>query len=177
MISETQIIVRIISSQTGIDRRIGGIPELKPNTMTLEDRRGNPTDLEVKVLVIIAGLIVGTEVVNLIIDSIITAVDRVVRGTVLSGLECSKWVFKLLSDRGESGGDPSQNTANPPDIERRTIRISSLRIVDLPYVPVHLTQEQKNHLYPKRSMDRVVTAQGRVELQIRDFQKPGISYS
>ncbi|GFX74800.1 uncharacterized protein TNCV_636271 [Trichonephila clavipes] len=58
--------------------------------MTLADRRGNPTDLEVKVLVIIAGSIVDTKVVSLIIDSIITAVNRVVRGTVLSGVRMVK---------------------------------------------------------------------------------------
>ncbi|GFT66095.1 retrovirus-related Pol polyprotein from transposon 17.6 [Trichonephila clavipes] len=86
MISETQIIARIINSQAGIDRGIGGIPELKPDTMTLADCRGNPTDLEVKVLLIIASSIVDAEVVNLITDSIITAFDRVVRGTVPSGI-------------------------------------------------------------------------------------------
>ncbi|GFV86386.1 uncharacterized protein TNCV_1469491 [Trichonephila clavipes] len=54
--------------------------------MTLADSRGNPTDLEVKVLGIIAASIVNAEVINLIIDSVITAVDRVVRGTVLLGV-------------------------------------------------------------------------------------------
>ncbi|GFS50428.1 retrovirus-related Pol polyprotein from transposon opus [Trichonephila clavipes] len=33
--------------------RISGIPELKTDTMTLADRRGNPTDLEVKMLVVL----------------------------------------------------------------------------------------------------------------------------
>ncbi|GFV04809.1 retrovirus-related Pol polyprotein from transposon 297 [Trichonephila clavipes] len=46
--------------------RIGGIPELKPDTTTITDRRWNPTDLEGKVMVIIVGLIVDAEVVNLI---------------------------------------------------------------------------------------------------------------
>ncbi|GFW66701.1 hypothetical protein TNCV_1371341 [Trichonephila clavipes] len=58
--------------------------------MTLADRRGNPTDLEVKVLVIIAGSIFDAEGVNFIIDSIITAVDRVVQGMVLSGVRMVK---------------------------------------------------------------------------------------
>ncbi|GFW26975.1 hypothetical protein TNCV_1378131 [Trichonephila clavipes] len=58
--------------------------------MTIAHRRGNPIDLEVKVLGIIGGSIVDAEVVNLIIDSIITAVDRVVRGTVLSGVRMVK---------------------------------------------------------------------------------------
>ncbi|GFV89628.1 uncharacterized protein TNCV_1576011 [Trichonephila clavipes] len=44
---ETQLIARIINSQTGIGRRIGGIPELTSDTMTLADSRGNPTDLGV----------------------------------------------------------------------------------------------------------------------------------
>ncbi|GFW39496.1 transposable element Tcb1 transposase [Trichonephila clavipes] len=81
MISETQIVARILNSQTEIDRSIDGIPELKPDTMTLADRRGNPTDLEVKVLVIFVGSIVDAKVFNLIIDSKITAIDSVVRRT------------------------------------------------------------------------------------------------
>ncbi|GFY24253.1 uncharacterized protein TNCV_1013021 [Trichonephila clavipes] len=58
------------------------------------------------------------------------------------GSEWSKHVFKLLSDRCESGGDRSQSTENPPDMEQRTIRISSLRMtpVDLPYVPILLNE-------------------------------------
>ncbi|GFW70680.1 retrovirus-related Pol polyprotein from transposon opus [Trichonephila clavipes] len=73
-----------------IDKKIGGKLELTPDTLTIADRRGNPTDLEVKVLLIIGGLIVDAEVVNLIIDSIIKAVDRLVRGTVLSGFRMVK---------------------------------------------------------------------------------------
>ncbi|GFY09438.1 hypothetical protein TNCV_4321171 [Trichonephila clavipes] len=41
MIAETQLIARIINSQTRIDKRIGGIPELTTDTMTLADSRGN----------------------------------------------------------------------------------------------------------------------------------------
>ncbi|GFW76946.1 hypothetical protein TNCV_2030511 [Trichonephila clavipes] len=38
-------------SHSGAQRRkIGGIPELTTDTLTIADRRGNPTDLEVKVL-------------------------------------------------------------------------------------------------------------------------------
>ncbi|GFV75189.1 hypothetical protein TNCV_3190381 [Trichonephila clavipes] len=81
---------RAIDSQTGIGRKIGGIPELTTDTLIIADRRGNPTDLKVKVLEIIGGSIVDAEVVNLIIDSIIKAVDWVVRGTVLSGARMVK---------------------------------------------------------------------------------------
>ncbi|GFT62659.1 uncharacterized protein TNCV_3096001 [Trichonephila clavipes] len=58
------------------------------------------------------------------------------------GSEWSRKVFKLLSDRCKSGGDRLQNIANPPDTERRTIRISSLRMtpVDLPHVPIHMNE-------------------------------------
>ncbi|GFW47515.1 hypothetical protein TNCV_3176791 [Trichonephila clavipes] len=38
MISETQLVARIINSQTGIGRRTGGIPELTTDIMTLADR-------------------------------------------------------------------------------------------------------------------------------------------
>ncbi|GFV95691.1 uncharacterized protein TNCV_1669761 [Trichonephila clavipes] len=88
------------------------------------------------------------------------------------------------SDRGESGDDRSQNTANPHDTERRTIRISSLRMtpVDLPHVPILLnetfitamwdTGAEKSFISKEvyrryfsyrprqRTKDRVVTAQG-----------------
>ncbi|GFS93889.1 uncharacterized protein TNCV_5053431 [Trichonephila clavipes] len=142
MIAETQFIARIINSQTGKGKRTGGIPELTTDIMTLADRKGNPTNLEVKVLVIIVGSIVDAEVINLIIDSIITALDKVVRGTVLLGVRMVKQVFKLLSDRCECVGHRSQSTENPPHVERRTIRISSLRMtpVDLPYVPILLNE-------------------------------------
>ncbi|GFU64572.1 uncharacterized protein TNCV_305111 [Trichonephila clavipes] len=91
---------RAIYSQTGIGRKIGGRPELTTDTLIIADRRGNSTDLKVKVFRIIGGLIVNAE----------------------------------------SGGDQSQSTENPPDMEQRTIRISSLRMtpVELPYVPILL---------------------------------------
>ncbi|GFU48706.1 hypothetical protein TNCV_4752121 [Trichonephila clavipes] len=60
--------------------------EFTTDTLTIVDHRGNKTDLKVKVLGIIGGPIVDAEVVNLITDSIITVVDRVDRGTVLSGV-------------------------------------------------------------------------------------------
>ncbi|GFU46561.1 hypothetical protein TNCV_1545911 [Trichonephila clavipes] len=80
--------------------------------MTLVDSRGNPTNLEVKVLVIIAGSIVDAEVINLNTDSIIPAADRVVQ---------------------RNGAFRGQNGQN---------RISSLRMtpVDLPYVPILLNE-------------------------------------
>ncbi|GFW68463.1 uncharacterized protein TNCV_3300051 [Trichonephila clavipes] len=79
--------------------------------------------------------------------------------------EWLKEVFKLLSDRCESGGDRSQSTENYLVTKQRTIRISSVRMtpVDLPYVPNILnermkdssqpcgTREWRNPLYPKRS--------------------------
>ncbi|GFU02148.1 hypothetical protein TNCV_533551 [Trichonephila clavipes] len=95
--SETQPIVRIINSQTGISRRIGGIPELTTDTLIIADCRGNPTVLEVKVLVIIGGSLDDAEVVNLIIDSIIKVVNRVVRGTVLSRVKMVKTDFDKKS--------------------------------------------------------------------------------
>ncbi|GFT51057.1 retrovirus-related Pol polyprotein from transposon 297 [Trichonephila clavipes] len=154
--------------------RIGEIPELKIDTMTLADRRGNPTDLEVNALVIIAGKnsILDAEVVNLIIDSIITAVDRVVRGTVLSGARMVK-------------------------TERCTIRISSLRmtLMDLPYVPILLNETFITALWDRRAeksflseevyrryfsyrprqktKDRVVTVQG---APCCHLDKPGLTH-
>ncbi|GFX73640.1 hypothetical protein TNCV_1264091 [Trichonephila clavipes] len=70
--------------------KIGGRREETTDTLTLADRRGNSIDLRVKVLRIIRDSMVDAEVVNLIIDSIIKAVDRVVRGTVLSGVRMIK---------------------------------------------------------------------------------------
>ncbi|GFX15135.1 retrovirus-related Pol polyprotein from transposon 297 [Trichonephila clavipes] len=81
-----------------ISRKIGGIPELTTDTLTIADRRGNATDLDVKVLVIIGGSIVDAKVVNLIIDSIIKAVDRVVRGTGLSGVRMVKTDSLVIPD-------------------------------------------------------------------------------
>ncbi|GFX59369.1 hypothetical protein TNCV_4633271 [Trichonephila clavipes] len=100
MISETQLTARIIDSPTGIDKRIGGIPEFPTDTTTSADSRGNPTDLEVKVLVIIVGSTVDAEGINLIIDSIITAVDKVVLGTVLLGDRIVKTVHEQMSRFG-----------------------------------------------------------------------------
>ncbi|GFW52075.1 uncharacterized protein TNCV_2819441 [Trichonephila clavipes] len=57
---------RTIDSQTGISRKIGGMPELITDTLTIADHRWNPTDLKVKVLGIIGGSIVDAEVVNAI---------------------------------------------------------------------------------------------------------------
>ncbi|GFV85209.1 uncharacterized protein TNCV_4172621 [Trichonephila clavipes] len=137
-----QAIAQVVHSQTGIGRKIGGIPELTTDTLTIADLRGNSTDLKVKVLGIIRGSIVDAEVVNLITDSIIKVVCRVVRGMCFQVSESSKQVFKLLRDRCESGGDRSQSTENPPDTERHSFRISSLRIipVELPYVPILLNE-------------------------------------
>ncbi|GFY32878.1 hypothetical protein TNCV_4025021 [Trichonephila clavipes] len=133
---------RAIDSQTGIGRRIGGIPKLTTNILTIVDRRGSATNLKVKVLGIIGGSIDAAEVVNVIIDSIIKVVDRGFKERCFKGSEWSKQVFRLLSFRCKSGGYRSQNIANPPNTERRTIRISSLGMapVDLPYVPILLNE-------------------------------------
>ncbi|GFY08195.1 uncharacterized protein TNCV_1356081 [Trichonephila clavipes] len=74
----------------GIGRKIGGRREVTTDNLTIADRRGNSTDLRVKVLRIIGDSRVDAEVVNRIIDSIIKAVDRVVRETVLSGFRMIK---------------------------------------------------------------------------------------
>ncbi|GFW61940.1 uncharacterized protein TNCV_4669651 [Trichonephila clavipes] len=71
-------------------RKIGGRQEVTTDTLTIADRRGNSIDLKVNVLRIIGDSIVDAKVVNLIIDSIIKAVDRVVRGTVLSRVRVIK---------------------------------------------------------------------------------------
>ncbi|GFY28283.1 uncharacterized protein TNCV_4396171 [Trichonephila clavipes] len=105
---------RAIDSQTGIGRKIGGIPKLTTDTLTIADHRGNPTNLR----------------------STGWFEERCFQGS-----EWSTQVFKLLSDRCESGGDRSQSTENHPDTER-TIRIFSLRMtpVNLPYVPILLNE-------------------------------------
>ncbi|GFT75034.1 hypothetical protein TNCV_2244221 [Trichonephila clavipes] len=71
-------------------RKIGGRREVTTDTLTIADRRGNSIDLRFKVLRIIGDSMVDAEVVNRIRDSIIKAVDRVVQGTVLSGVRMIK---------------------------------------------------------------------------------------
>ncbi|GFS71734.1 hypothetical protein TNCV_2995161 [Trichonephila clavipes] len=93
-----QPIVHVITSHTGIGRKVAGIPELTTDTLTIADRRGNSTDLNVKVLVIIGGYIVDAEEVNLIIDSIIKVFGRVVRGTGLSGVRIVKTGIDFMRD-------------------------------------------------------------------------------
>ncbi|GFV29520.1 uncharacterized protein TNCV_4489741 [Trichonephila clavipes] len=87
-------------------------------------------------------------------------------------------------DDGAFDASLGQNTANPPDTERRTIRISSLGMapVDLPYVPILLNETFITALWDsgaensviseevycryflyrprQKTTDRVVTAQG-----------------
>ncbi|GFY22614.1 uncharacterized protein TNCV_2178751 [Trichonephila clavipes] len=67
-----------------------GRQEVTTDTLTIADCRENSTDLKIKVLRIIVGSIVDAKVINLMIDSIIKAVDRVVRGTVRSGVRMVK---------------------------------------------------------------------------------------
>ncbi|GFW12997.1 uncharacterized protein TNCV_3329291 [Trichonephila clavipes] len=71
-------------------RKIGGRREVTTETRTIVDHGGSSTDLRVKVLRIIGDSMVDAEVVSLIIDSTIKAVDKVVRGTVLSGVRMIK---------------------------------------------------------------------------------------
>ncbi|GFX24775.1 uncharacterized protein TNCV_4488661 [Trichonephila clavipes] len=68
-----------------ISRKIGGKRKLTIDMRTIVDHGESSIDLRVKVLRIIGDSMVHAEVVNRIIDSTIKAVDRVVRGIVLSG--------------------------------------------------------------------------------------------
>ncbi|GFX13419.1 uncharacterized protein TNCV_2191731 [Trichonephila clavipes] len=71
---------------TGIDRKILGKREVTIDTRTIANHGESSIDLRVKVLRIIRDSMVDAEVVNQIIDSTIKAVDKVVRGIVLSGI-------------------------------------------------------------------------------------------
>ncbi|GFV62184.1 hypothetical protein TNCV_3075181 [Trichonephila clavipes] len=71
-------------------RKFGGRREVTTDIRTIADRGGSSIDLRVKVLRIIGDSMVDAEVVNLIIDSTIKVVDKVVRGTVLSGVRMIK---------------------------------------------------------------------------------------
>ncbi|GFX37570.1 uncharacterized protein TNCV_3200941 [Trichonephila clavipes] len=84
----TSNLLQIIDKESAA--KIGGKREVTTDTLTIADRRGNSIGLRVKVLRIIGDSMVDAEVVNLIIDSIIKAVDRVVRGTVLSRVRMIK---------------------------------------------------------------------------------------
>ncbi|GFW68119.1 uncharacterized protein TNCV_1880011 [Trichonephila clavipes] len=68
------------------DREIGGKREVTIDTRTIVDHGEISIDLRVKVLRIIRDSMVDAEVVNRIIDSTTKAVDKAVRGTVLSGV-------------------------------------------------------------------------------------------
>ncbi|GFX57191.1 uncharacterized protein TNCV_2964701 [Trichonephila clavipes] len=72
------------------NRKIGGRREVTTDTRTIADRGGSSIDLRVKVLRITGDSMVDAEMVNLIIDSTIKTVDKVVRGTVLSGVRMIK---------------------------------------------------------------------------------------
>ncbi|GFX08347.1 uncharacterized protein TNCV_3268361 [Trichonephila clavipes] len=84
--SEIDNQTRTIVSLTGIDKKIGGKREVTIDMRTIVDHRESSIDLRVKVLWIIRDSKVDAQVVNRIIDSTIKAVDRVVRGIVLSGV-------------------------------------------------------------------------------------------
>ncbi|GFT98735.1 uncharacterized protein TNCV_3791861 [Trichonephila clavipes] len=71
-------------------RKIGKRREVTTDTRTIADRGGSSIDLRVKVLRKIGDSMVDAEVVNLIIDSINKAVDKVDRGTMLSGVRMIK---------------------------------------------------------------------------------------
>ncbi|GFX31486.1 hypothetical protein TNCV_433271 [Trichonephila clavipes] len=68
------------------NRKIGGKREVAIDTRTIVNHGESSIDLIVKVLRIIRDSMVDAEVVNQIIDSTIKAVDKVVRGIVLSGV-------------------------------------------------------------------------------------------
>ncbi|GFV68421.1 retrovirus-related Pol polyprotein from transposon 17.6 [Trichonephila clavipes] len=97
--------------------------EVTTDTLTIADRRGNSTDLKVKVLRIIGGSIVDAEVVNLIIDSIMKAVDRVVRGTGLSGVRMVK-----------TGIDFMKESKLTLDFDKKSLIIPDDQIKQLPKV-------------------------------------------
>ncbi|GFY32967.1 uncharacterized protein TNCV_2877161 [Trichonephila clavipes] len=88
--SEIQTQSRTIVSLTGIGKKIEGRREVTTYTRTIADHGGCSIDLRVKVLRIIGYSMVDAELVNLIIDSTFKAVDKVVRGTVLSGVRMIK---------------------------------------------------------------------------------------
>ncbi|GFX78619.1 hypothetical protein TNCV_30591 [Trichonephila clavipes] len=81
---------KTIVSLTGIGRKIGGKREVTIDTRTIADHGESSIDLRVKVLRIIGDSMVDAEVINRIIDSTIKAVDKVVRGIVLSGVRMIK---------------------------------------------------------------------------------------
>ncbi|GFT96493.1 hypothetical protein TNCV_5021921 [Trichonephila clavipes] len=74
----------------GIGSKIGERREVTTDTRTIADHGGSSIDLRVKVLRIIGDSMVDAEVVNRIKDSTIKAVDKVVRGIVLSGVRMIK---------------------------------------------------------------------------------------
>ncbi|GFU87830.1 uncharacterized protein TNCV_963861 [Trichonephila clavipes] len=81
---------RTIVSLTGIGRKIVGKRGVTIDTRTIADHGESSIDLRVMVLRIIGDSMVDDEVVNLITDSTIQAVGKVVRGTVLSGVRMIK---------------------------------------------------------------------------------------
>ncbi|GFV33547.1 hypothetical protein TNCV_4566621 [Trichonephila clavipes] len=84
---EIQTQARTIVSLTGIGRKIAGKRGVTIDTRTIADHGESSIDLRVKVLRIIRDSMVYAKEVNLILDSTITTVDKVIRGTVLSGSE------------------------------------------------------------------------------------------
>ncbi|GFT27481.1 retrovirus-related Pol polyprotein from transposon 17.6 [Trichonephila clavipes] len=179
-------------------RRIGGIPELTTDNMSIADRRGNPTDLEVKVLVIIGGSIVDAEVVALIIDSVITVVDRVVRGTVLSGVRMVK--------TGKSGsthvlyheidtGDQGPVVSRPNRYDRfkqgiidyhiqKMLKEGTIRPIQSPYASAVVLPRKNNGLSPEAypfAIDyrklNAITKYPRYQLPLIDKLITNISYA
>ncbi|GFU42978.1 uncharacterized protein TNCV_3141211 [Trichonephila clavipes] len=82
--SEIQTQARTIISLTGIGCKIGGKRGVTIDTRTIADHGESSIDLRVKVLRIIRDSMVDAEMINLIMDSTIKALDKVVRGIVLS---------------------------------------------------------------------------------------------
>ncbi|GFX58472.1 hypothetical protein TNCV_3623711 [Trichonephila clavipes] len=145
----------------GIGRKIGERREVTTDSRTITDRGGSSIDLRVKVLRIIGHSMVNAEVVDLIIDSKIKAVDRVVRGTVLSGVRMIKIDIYTFKRSMRVWGPLGHGSGEICDIRGG---LSQMFFVST----------------RQKTKDRVVTAQrapcchlGRVESQIRirEFQK------
>ncbi|GFU90300.1 uncharacterized protein TNCV_2717581 [Trichonephila clavipes] len=151
------------------------------------------TDLEVKVLVIIAGSIVDAEVINLIIDSIIIAVDRVVRGTVLLGVRMVKtgrvelqirirdiqktWEFRILDNiqyKGILGIDFMKDSRLTLDFDKKLLVIPDEQIKPLPIVEKPVEIDISNSKHDKRQKQKFQDLFNSFQGQFSD--KPGVTH-
>ncbi|GFT65145.1 retrovirus-related Pol polyprotein from transposon 297 [Trichonephila clavipes] len=141
--------------------------ETRGNNRYSDNSRVNSTDLKVKVFRIIEGSIVDAEVVSLIIDSIIKAVDRVVRGMGLSG---------YILTANDSSGSPYVTII----LNETSVTAVWDTGVETSFISEEAYCRYFSYRPSQKTKDRVVTAQGApcchlglVELQIRirEFQK------